>query len=303
MEDTGHRPISSSPKRHRPRSSTSPSTSSPLCYSFDRSIHLLPPVLPSSSIPRRVSGPVQSADAAPASKLGSDLPKQPSLLNITKPFTDLLNRPRSTSWGSYISSTLSQTLSFTNTKSIPTLPRTITLDPMVLNPPINPITNKPFISNKITTARYTPLTFVPYQLYAQFSKIANLYFLFVAAIQMVPGWSPTGQYTTILPLAIFMGIAISREGYDDLRRHRDDRQENGQYGRVLRWGGRQAPRSVSWLQRQVNEVVARVREPVVESVPVDPSIPPTWLETRWEDMQVGDIVRIDKDEWIPADVL
>lgn len=33
--------------------------------------------------------------------------------------------------------------------------------------------------NKIRTAKYTPLTFIPKNLWLQFQNIANLYFLFI----------------------------------------------------------------------------------------------------------------------------
>ena len=37
----------------------------------------------------------------------------------------------------------------------------------------------------------------------------------VAIMQMIPGWSTTGHFTTIIPLCIFMSISIAREGFDD----------------------------------------------------------------------------------------
>src|SRR6185312_117407 len=101
-------------------------------------------------------------------------------------------------------------------------------------PLIDPRTNKPYIRNSVTTSRYTIWNFLPNQLYAQFSKVANLYFLFVAGLQMVPGWSPTGQYTTIIPLTVFMSIAMLHEGFDDLRRHKQDAVENNKTCQVLR---------------------------------------------------------------------
>ncbi|KAJ2555135.1 hypothetical protein EV175_002349, partial [Coemansia sp. RSA 1933] len=88
--------------------------------------------------------------------------------------------------------------------------------------------------NVISTARYNVVTFMPAQLVAQFSKVANLYFLFIAALQQVPGWSTTGQWSTILPLCVFVSLSIAHEGFDDLRRHRMDHAENSQHTRVLK---------------------------------------------------------------------
>jgi phospholipid-translocating ATPase len=39
--------------------------------------------------------------------------------------------------------------------------------------------------NKIRTAKYTPLTFVPKNLYFQFHNVANMYFLFIVILQVL----------------------------------------------------------------------------------------------------------------------
>lgn len=38
--------------------------------------------------------------------------------------------------------------------------------------------------NKIRTAKYTPLTFIPKNLFLQFHNVANVYFLFIAILQV-----------------------------------------------------------------------------------------------------------------------
>lgn len=43
----------------------------------------------------------------------------------------------------------------------------------------------PYISNDIRTSRYTPWDFVPKQLFFQFSRVGNFYFLCVGIPQMV----------------------------------------------------------------------------------------------------------------------
>ncbi|KAJ2694882.1 hypothetical protein H4218_005429 [Coemansia sp. IMI 209128] len=88
--------------------------------------------------------------------------------------------------------------------------------------------------NAISTARYNVVTFLPAQLAAQFSKVANVYFLFIAALQQVPGWSTTGRWSTVLPLCVFVSLSVAHEGFDDLRRHRMDHAENAQRTRVLK---------------------------------------------------------------------
>lgn len=44
--------------------------------------------------------------------------------------------------------------------------------------------------NKVRTAKYTPLTFVPKNLWLQFHNIANMYFLFVIILNVCPLLSP-----------------------------------------------------------------------------------------------------------------
>lgn len=68
--------------------------------------------------------------------------------------------------------------------------------------------NRPFVSNLIRSSKYTPWNFLPRQLFAQFSKIANAYFLTISILQMIPGLSTTGNYTTIIPLLFFVSMYV-----------------------------------------------------------------------------------------------
>jgi phospholipid-transporting ATPase len=51
---------------------------------------------------------------------------------------------------------------------------------------------------------------------AEFSRSANLFFLFTACIQQVPNVSPTGRYTTIVPLAVVLIASAFKEIQEDL---------------------------------------------------------------------------------------
>lgn len=52
----------------------------------------------------------------------------------------------------------------------------------------------------------------------QFSKYANMFFLFTVCIQQIPGVSPTNQYTTIAPLAVVLLASAIKEFQEDLVR-------------------------------------------------------------------------------------
>lgn len=123
----------------------------------------------------------------------------------------------------------------------------------------------PFVSNRVQTARYNLVNFLPKQLWAQFSKVANVYFLLIGCLQQIPGLSPTGQFTTIGPLAIFVTLAMVREAFDDLQRHRQDRVENNAQTRVWRGGA--------------------------------------WRHVRWCDVVVGDVVQVTDGQAFPADIV
>ena len=57
-----------------------------------------------------------------------------------------------------------------------------------------------YCDNVVVTSRYTWWNFVPKNLYEQFRRMANLYFLVISLIQVSTDLSPTNKFATILPL-------------------------------------------------------------------------------------------------------
>ena len=162
--------------------------------------------------------------------------------------------------------------------------RHIDIDPCRREPLIDERTGRRYMNNVITSSRYTLYNFLPRQLFAQFSKLANFYFLCVSILQMIPGLSTTGTYTTIVPLAFFVIISMAKEGYDDLRRYRLDRVENRKTALVLREHKVNAPSTDNIISATTSNVRSY------------------WAETKWEDIGVGDVVRLARDEAAPADL-
>lgn len=74
-------------------------------------------------------------------------------------------------------------------------------------------------TNRIRTSKYTPLTFLPVNLFQQFRRLANLYFLVVVVLQLVPDLSPTSWFTTVCPLVFVLGVNCVKEAVDDRKRH------------------------------------------------------------------------------------
>ncbi|GAV51759.1 hypothetical protein ZYGR_0AF02300 [Zygosaccharomyces rouxii] len=170
---------------------------------------------------------------------------------------------------------------------------------------------QPYVGNEITSSRYTICSFLPRQIYAQFSKLANVYFFLVAILQMVPGWSTTGSYTTIVPLCVFMGISMAREAFDDFRRHRLDREENDRTVKVLRKTNicYNNPTATNQNFTELNNNRSKLSsqgnldtrfhnfELLSERHGVN-------IEKRkWKDLRVGDFVLLNQDDWVPADLL
>uniref|UniRef100_A0A3P9BQ02 Phospholipid-transporting ATPase n=1 Tax=Maylandia zebra TaxID=106582 RepID=A0A3P9BQ02_9CICH len=75
-----------------------------------------------------------------------------------------------------------------------------------------------FCSNRVSTAKYNVLTFLPRFLYSQFRRAANAFFLFIALLQQIPDVSPTGRWTTLVPLLFILVVAAVKEIIEDLVR-------------------------------------------------------------------------------------
>ena len=58
-----------------------------------------------------------------------------------------------------------------------------------------------FVENTIHTSKYTLINFLPKNLFLQFTKMANVYFLVMTIFQVIPAISITsGQPTILVPL-------------------------------------------------------------------------------------------------------
>ncbi|KAI0423943.1 hypothetical protein F5Y09DRAFT_325750 [Xylaria sp. FL1042] len=159
----------------------------------------------------------------------------------------------------------------------------------------------PYISNAIRTSRYTIYDFVPKQLIFQFTRLSNAYFLAVGIPQTVPGLSTTGNYTTIVPLFFFVFLTILKEGYDDYKRHRLDKLENANATTVLRPHALEPIPSATrrpWLSKK-RPVITIDTEPDGDDKDGDYR----WAQVEWRDVKVGDVVKLRRDEAVPADLV
>lgn len=84
-----------------------------------------------------------------------------------------------------------------------------------------------YIDNTIVTSKYNFLTFFPLNLFLQFSKFANLYFLMLTIMECFPSISDSGGVPVlVIPLSFVVGVSMIKDIYEDFIRHRSDNEEN-----------------------------------------------------------------------------
>ncbi|XP_062832877.1 phospholipid-transporting ATPase IF isoform X7 [Anolis carolinensis] len=121
-----------------------------------------------------------------------------------------------------------------------------------------------FAENRIISSKYTVWNFVPKNLFEQFRRVANFYFLIIFLVQLMID-TPTSPVTSGLPLFFVITVTAIKQGYEDWLRHKADNEVNGAPVYVVRSGG--------------------------------------LVKTRSKNIRVGDIVRVAKDETFPVDLV
>ena len=123
-----------------------------------------------------------------------------------------------------------------------------------------------FLSNRISSSRYTWLNFLPKSLFEQFQRITNLWFLFVTIFQLLAIDDTTERnWTTVAPLAVLICLKLLKDGYHDLKRHQGDRLINSRLFEV-------------WMKT-------------------------SWREVCCEDLRVGNYVLLREGSFAPADLV
>ncbi|CAN6289537.1 unnamed protein product [Urochloa humidicola] len=93
-----------------------------------------------------------------------------------------------------------------------------------------------FTGNEIRTSKYTLITFLPKNLFIQFHRLAYVYFLVIAALNQLPPLAVFGRTASLFPLLFVLFVTAIKDGYEDWRRHRSDRNENNREALVLQHG-------------------------------------------------------------------
>uniref|UniRef100_A0A8C8FHF9 Phospholipid-transporting ATPase n=1 Tax=Oncorhynchus tshawytscha TaxID=74940 RepID=A0A8C8FHF9_ONCTS len=77
-----------------------------------------------------------------------------------------------------------------------------------------------YADNAIKTSKYNIFTFLPLNLFEQFQRLANAYFLFLLCLQLIPEISSLSWFTTVVPLVLVLSMTMAKDGSDDINRHR-----------------------------------------------------------------------------------
>ncbi|KAL0570141.1 hypothetical protein V5O48_011819 [Marasmius crinis-equi] len=199
-----------------------------------------------------------------------------------------------------------------------------------------------YTTNQVITSKYTIITFLPRNLLEQFRRIANVFFLGIAILQFFPKFSTISPGLVIFPLLVVLAITAAKDGYEDIKRHQSDRRVNYSTVRVLQGGDysnhNHTRAKTKTFLRGVRDAVPKKRSgnadpekgtntgPTSAGQPSDVEFDeesdaqeygqqqtgffhhseaktPHWKITKWEDVRVGDIVKICDNEPIPADIL
>ena len=71
------------------------------------------------------------------------------------------------------------------------------------------------LTNRICTTKYNWITFLPKNLFEQFHRLANVYFLFIVVLNWVPQISAFGREVAMLPLVFVLSVTCIKDLYED----------------------------------------------------------------------------------------
>ena len=83
-----------------------------------------------------------------------------------------------------------------------------------------------FCRNKVRTSKYTIFTFLPKNLFEQFHRVANIYFLALVILQLFSIFGAPNAQIGMLPLLFILGVTAIKDGIEDWRRATLDNEVN-----------------------------------------------------------------------------
>eukprot|EP00268_Persea_americana_P027236 TRINITY_DN2667_c0_g1_i2.p1 TRINITY_DN2667_c0_g1~~TRINITY_DN2667_c0_g1_i2.p1 ORF type:complete len:1108 (+),score=144.64 TRINITY_DN2667_c0_g1_i2:417-3740(+) len=83
-----------------------------------------------------------------------------------------------------------------------------------------------YCDNRLSNRKYTILNFIPKNLWEQFSRFMNQYFLLIACLQLWSLITPVNPASTWGPLIFIFAVSATKEAWDDYNRYLSDKQAN-----------------------------------------------------------------------------
>uniref|UniRef100_A0A3B4XPF6 Phospholipid-transporting ATPase n=1 Tax=Seriola lalandi dorsalis TaxID=1841481 RepID=A0A3B4XPF6_SERLL len=86
--------------------------------------------------------------------------------------------------------------------------------------------NRYLPDNAIKTTKYTLLLFIPMNLFEQFHRLANIYFVGLAILNFVPVVNAFQPEVALIPICVIMSLTAMKDAWEDFRRYQSDRKLN-----------------------------------------------------------------------------
>lgn len=81
---------------------------------------------------------------------------------------------------------------------------------------------KTYKINKIRTTKYSFLSFLPKNLFEQLHRIANIYFILIAALNFVPAVEAFQREIALIPIVFVLTVTMIKDIWEDYRRFNSD---------------------------------------------------------------------------------
>ncbi|KAL2885752.1 phospholipid-translocating P-type ATPase [Ceratocystis lukuohia] len=116
-----------------------------------------------------------------------------------------------------------------------------------------------FPRNKVRTAKYTPLSFIPKNLYFQFHNVANIFFLFMVILVFFPIFGGENPGLNAAPLIFIVAVTAIKDAVEDSRRTSlDSELNNAPVHRLRHWENVNVEEDNVSLWRRIKKATSRI---------------------------------------------
>nr|XP_025037026.1 probable phospholipid-transporting ATPase VA isoform X2 [Pelodiscus sinensis] len=145
--------------------------------------------------------------------------------------------------------------------------RTVRSNLLLPGPEAEKPKRSPLANNRLKTTKYTALSFLPKNLFEQFHRLANVYFVFIALLNFVPAVNAFQPELALAPVLFILAVTAIKDLWEDYSRYSSDNEIN----------------HMECLVYCRNEK--------------------KYMTRYWKEVEVGDFVQLRCNETIPADIL